>query len=112
MAFTQENFDNLLCKLKRCMADLGDSAVKNKTFGDESLFCEKIPIMKSLSVIQYVLNWEYNARYGTCSTCLCGGKSFTDTDVLACPEACLDDSEICDLSSIIDQLCARVKGTC
>lgn len=112
MAFTEANFDSLLCKLKKCTADLGYSAVKNRTYGDETLFCEKVPLMKALSTIQYVLNWEYNARYGTCSTCLCDGTSFTDTDVLACPEACLDDDGICSLAELIDQLCARVKAVC
>jgi len=112
MAFTQENFDNLLCKIKGCMADLGDSGVKNKTYGDEDLFCHKVLTMKRLSVIKYVLDWEYNARYGDCQVCDCGGKPITDTDILSCPQECLDDDGICKLAEYVNILCERVREIC
>jgi len=112
MAFTQANFESLLCKLKNCTADLGISAVKNKTYGDDMLFCEKVPLMKKLYIIQYVLNWEYNTRYSECKTCLCDGSEYTDQDVLSCPQECLDEEGICLLAEYIDLLCSRVKGVC
>ena len=112
MALTQANLDSVLCNLKNCASAIGAAAVKNTSFGDTDLFCDKIPVLKKLYILQVVLQKYYNALYGTCSTCDCSGGEITDPDILSCPQSCLTDEEVCDLIAKAGIICKSNNKGC
>lgn len=113
MALTQTQFDSMLCNAKNCYSLLAYNAVKNRTFGEEEEYCEKVPQMKKLYSLIYVMESEYNARFADCEPCSCNSQPYSgDPDTLSCPETCLDDDGICALNEKVKILCDAVKGNC
>lgn len=113
MAVTSTYMEGVLCKAKGCYSSLSYKAVKNRSYGEDEEFEDKIPLMKKLYSLIFVLENEYNSRFGDCIPCSCGGAPYKGSeDDLSCAENCLTDDQICLLNEKVNLLCDRVNSSC
>jgi len=113
MAITQTYLDNILCRAKDCYSELSYRATKNRKFGEDDDFYNKMPYMKKLYSLIYVLKNEYCARFCDCTPCSCNGEEYSgDPNDLSCKEACLTDDQVCFLYEKIKLICDSVSSSC
>ena len=112
MALTQEDFDSIICKAKRCYSALAQRTAKNRNYGETDKVDFNTPIMKKYYSLLFVLQNEYNTSFCDCTPCSCNGEPYSEPDDLSCKTRCLTDDEICLLSEKINILCSVTAKAC